>query len=333
MVDRRLAVESGRDGKDMRKDPAVFFHISRFIRGKTHLVQLSGRTEIVVKGADVVVDFRGGMEEAPAAVRLVDVGNADPIGIIGRDVLSGKCPYIAKPIDGDLAVDTVFRAQIDVTLHGGIVVVEHAGSVLCDRDDVVFVEIRAAPFLVDTALSLPRNIACHNGRRLLPEFSERADIVFEYGKMRVRPERYLMLAREIGGMLPQIEMEPVLFRRGHAIRQNLHMGGHLGEDGLIGAARGLVKGHGIVVCSGPCVLRQTDLRPERVGCAALDGKAVGCENRVRPGPVVIVDMLVDQLHGRRIGGVAGQRMDRRTHRRKGPVLRDSIAGPTDPSRR
>ena len=90
VVDRRLAVESGCDGKDMRKDPAVFFHISRFIRGKTHLVQLSGRAEIVVKRADVVVDFRGGMEEVPAAVRFVDVGNADPIGIIGRDVLSGK---------------------------------------------------------------------------------------------------------------------------------------------------------------------------------------------------------------------------------------------------
>ena len=108
-----------------------------------------------------------------------------------------------------------------------------------------------------------------------------------------------MLAREIGGMLPQIEMEPVLFRRRHAIRQNLHMGGHLSEDGLIGAARGLVEGHGIVVRSGPCVLRQADLRPERVGCAALDGKAVGCENRVRPGPVVIVNMLVDQLHGQK----------------------------------
>ena len=201
---------------------------------------------------------------------------------------------------------------------------EHAGIVLCDRDDVVFVEIRAAPFLVDTALSLPRNIACHNGRRLLPEFSERADIVFEYGKMRVRPERHLMLAREIGGVLPQIEMEAVLLRRGHPVGQNLYMGGHFGKDGLIGAARGLIEGHGIVAISGVCILRQTDFRPERVGRATFQDKAVGGEECVRAGSVVVVDVLVDPLNGRRIGYAVGQSMDCHTHRRERPVLRNAI---------
>ena len=136
------------------------FQNVRLIGGNAHAVDLVGVDEIAFQRTDIVIHLTAALHVAVGAAFLIKIPDVHTIGVIpgGFSVVTDICvPDVGKSEDGNALIHTVLCTQVDVALHGSIIVDKCAVPPLCHTDDGIFVKIRVRGHLM-APLTVPRDL-------------------------------------------------------------------------------------------------------------------------------------------------------------------------------
>ncbi|MBQ5792061.1 MAG: hypothetical protein IIW19_05060, partial [Clostridia bacterium] len=231
-----VQIEQYKAGKTNLFDYFVGQVMNRLIRRNANTVDLLGLLEVVRQQTDIRLQLLFGTEVLIGAVRLVQITDMQSIGIIcgkSAKALLLHAPYVHQAVERDLVLDPVLCTQIDVSLHGAEICHQLALLGLGKRNDGIFKEICRHAVLTEAGLSAPGCFGHHQGNRLLPQIRKRLYVRLQHGKMGVAPQLDLVLAGDVGKMLPKVQVELVLRRRVHHHGEDLDLRGNLAHLHLV----------------------------------------------------------------------------------------------------